>query len=267
MLLLGRRAIVLLMLSTGIPLGGCAALHRTRPFDMSASEHEKAAAEANARARREVVEAENGGPRARQHRAEAKRDEEIAAAHAEAARALLAAEKRACDGVPSRDIAPGVLRLNVIRMSLLERPVKAHEVVEGAGVVVATDGRSFDSFAQLMRCRAAHAAVTRDPSDPLAVPGASLRVYRDDGDAAVVQFRSMEPDRAKEIFRRVARQLGDGIGAAGEHSSDEQELFGGGRSREDADHDPRTHGTEPSGTEVPGGLIPIGGPTGPGRRP
>lgn len=258
-------ATFLAVLSTGIWIGGCAALHRTRPFDMSATEHEAAAAEANARARRESAEAEKGGPRAGYHRMEARRNAEIAAAHAEATRALLTAEQRACEGMPSQEIAPGVSGLNVTRMSLLERPVKAHEVVEGAGVVVATGGRSFASFARLMRCRAARAAVTRDPADPLAVPGASLRVYRDDGNAAVVQFRSMEPDRAREIFRRVARQLGREVDSLEARSAGAEDVFGAGSLPDDA-HDPRAHGSGASGPEAPGGLVPIDGSTGP-RRP
>lgn len=172
MLLPARKAIVLVMLSTGSPLSGCASFHRTRPFDMSASEHEEAAAEATARATQEALEAQKGGRAAGYHQALARRDAELAAAHAGAARALISAQDRACDGIPARDIAPGVSGLRVLRVSMLERPFKAHDVIEGAGMVVAIEGRTFDSFAQLIRCRAAHAAVTRDPSDPLAVAGA-----------------------------------------------------------------------------------------------
>lgn len=248
-------------------MAGCAATHGTRPFDMSAPEHEKAAADASASAVQQALEADKRTATARYYRAISSRNSAIAAAHSDAARTLRTAQERACSGVSSRDIDPGVSGLKVLRVSRLHRPVRTVEILEGTGILVAIDGRTFDSFAQLMRCRAAHAAVTRDPVDPLAVAGAVFRVYRDDGDAAVVQIRASDPGRAKEIFRRVARQV-NGDGEMTEtHSADGEAPFGSGRSRSPA-HDPRTHGSGRSGAEAPGGFAPpVGGPTRPGGRP
>lgn len=113
--------------------------------------------------------------------------------------------ERACEGVSPDDIAPGVSEFEVIRLAVLGRRVRYKgDVVEGAAAVIATKGRSFGSLDRLMRCRAARAAVARDPSDPLAVPGASVRVLRDDGDAAIVQIRSRVLDQAQEIVRRLS---------------------------------------------------------------
>lgn len=260
MLPMAPRAAVLVMVSTASSLTGCAALERTRPFDMSAAEHENAAVESSERARREAIEAEKGGVGARYHRANAKRSAALACAHARAAEVLVAAEKRACEGVAPADIAPGLAGVEVLRTFLLERRFKRQDIVEGAGAVVATNGSSFDAFARVMRCRLARAAVTRDPSDPLAVRGASLLVYRDDGDAAVVQFRVKEDDdRGREIVRRVARQLGSEE-VPGKHGSDPDDSLGISPVRE-GDQDPRTHGPASPGPEVPGPFAPpIGGP-------
>ncbi len=110
-----------------------------------------------------------------------------------------------CQGVPPEDVAPGVSGLDIVRVAVLERPIRyGGNVVEGAAVTVRTLGRSFDSMSLIVRCRAARGAVTRDPADPFAVPGALVRVYRDDGDAVIVQIRSRTQDRALEIARRLS---------------------------------------------------------------
>lgn len=112
--------------------------------------------------------------------------------------------QRSCEGVPATDLSPGLAGLNVRRITVLERPVKyGGEVVEGAAAVVAMGGRSFDSMKLLVTCRAARAAVAREATDSLAVPHVTVRVYRDDGEAVIVEIRSGREDRAKEIVRRL----------------------------------------------------------------
>lgn len=124
--------------------------------------------------------------------------------------AIEAKAQRACEGVPSGDLAPGVSGLGVVRIAVLERPVRrGGDVVEGAAAVIKTGGRSFQSMDLLMRCRAARAAVVQDAADPLAVAGASVHVYRDDGEAVVVQIRSRRVDAAREIVRRLRLQVPD----------------------------------------------------------
>jgi hypothetical protein len=149
----------------------------------------------------------------------------------------------------------------VIRVSRLQRPVKFREVPEGVGLVVGISGLPFDSFAKLVWCRIAHAAVTRDPADPLSVLGAYVRTYRDDGDAAVVQIVSRDPDVAAEIIRRV-EQWGIGFATVdGEASEGSAPLS---RPVPPPTDDPRTHGADPS--RPGGGVDPVGGATRPGDR-
>jgi hypothetical protein len=121
----------------------------------------------------------------------------------------IAADARlACQGVPAGDLAPGLSGLEVIRVNVLERIVRYRgAVVEGSAAVVRTGGRSFEVMERLVRCRAARGALVSDPLDPLAVPGASVRVLRDDEDAAIVQIRSRNVERAKEIVRRMDRHV------------------------------------------------------------
>jgi hypothetical protein len=116
--------------------------------------------------------------------------------------------QRTCAGVPLGEIAPGLSGLDVVRVDVLERPARYGRVaIDGIGAIVRTSGRSFDSMSLLMRCRAARAVVSPDPDDPLAVTGASVRIYRDDGEAVVVQIRSWREDVAREIVTRTRTQL------------------------------------------------------------
>jgi hypothetical protein len=256
---LARGAMILALLSATCSQTGCTGAHGTRPHDMSATEHRSAAVAARDRAAQEAVEADRGGRHSFRHRAMASYQEGLAAAHAEAADQLAAAERSACEGIPPRAIAPGLTGLDVIRVSRLDRRVKFREVAEGVGFVVGTAGRSFDSLAKLVRCRVAHAAATRDPSDPLSVAGAYVRVYRDDGQAAVVQVVSRDPDRAAEVIRRVKRSsLGDAMETSDEGSSDDGDAGAGRRPERPAD-DPRTHGSDPSRPGQPPGIDPTGG--------
>lgn len=118
--------------------------------------------------------------------------------------ALEANAQTTCAGVPGGDVAPGLSGLEVIRVDVLERPSRYGRLaIDGIGAIVRTRGRSFESMSLLMRCRAARAAVSPDPDDPLAVPGSSLRIYRDDGDAVVVQIRSWREEVAHEIVKRT----------------------------------------------------------------
>lgn len=118
--------------------------------------------------------------------------------------ALETSAQRTCAGVPGGEIAPGLSGLDVVRVDVLERSARYGRLaIDGIGATVRTSGRSFESMSLLMRCRAARAAVSPDPDDPLAVPGASLRIYRDDGDAVVVQIRSWREEVAHEIVRRT----------------------------------------------------------------
>lgn len=90
------------------------------------------------------------------------------------------------------------------RAFVLERVSRyGSTLVEGAAVTVALGDRSPEWLASVMRCRATRAAALRDEADPLAVPGASVRVLRDDGAAAIVQIRSRNLDAAAEVVRRV----------------------------------------------------------------
>lgn len=163
----------------------------------------------------------------------------------------------ACEGVPPGDIAPGVARLDVVRVAVLERRVRYRgDVVEGAAAVIRTTGRSFESMNLLMRCRAARAAVVQDAVDPLAVPGASVRVYRDDGEAVVVQIRSRREDGAREIVRRLSSQV---PGGADMSAMDED------TSRETGTEGTATHLPPPS--RSPGTAPPMVGPARPTWRP
>lgn len=173
--------------------------------------------------------------------------------------ALEADARRACEGVPLGDIASGLSGLDVVRVSVLERPMRyVGNVVEGASATIRTGGRSFDSMNLIMRCRAARAAVARDPADPFAVPGAFVRVYRDDGDAVIVQIRSRKQRDAQEIVRRLNRDVpgDDGMSATN-----------GDMSRDTGAQDAATHLPPParpsSGSVVP----PIAGPARPTWRP
>lgn len=254
-----RGATVLALLSATALQAGCAATQGTRPHDMSATEHRSAAVAARDRAAQEAVEADRGGRHEFHHRAMASYHEGLAAAHAEAADRLAAAERSTCEGIPPRAIAPGLSGLDVIRVSRLDRPVKFREVAEGVGFVVGTAGRSFDDLEKLVRCRVAHAAATRDPSDPLAVAGAYVRVYRDDGEAAIVQVVSRDPARAEEVIRRVKRSsLGAAMAPSDESGSDGGDAGAGRRPERPAD-DPRTHGSDPSRPGQPPGIDPAGG--------
>jgi hypothetical protein len=115
---------------------------------------------------------------------------------------------------------------------------------------------------EFMRCRGARAAVVRDPSDPLAVEGASLLVYRDDLGAAVLQFLSKDADSAREIVRRVAGQLGGDSGWTVLSPSDGDNGLGDRRPRE-WERDPRPPtGAGTSGPSGPSVFPPPGGPVG-----
>lgn len=254
-----RGATILALLAVAGPQAGCAVSRGTGPHDMSATEHRSAAEAARDRATREAIEADQGGRNALHHRSMATYHEGVAAAHAEAADRLAAAERSACEGIPPRDIAPGFSGLEVLRVARLDRPVKFKEVAEGVGFVVGTAGRSFESLARLVRCRVAHAAAAGDRSDPLSVAGAYVRVYRDDGGGAIVQIVSREPDRADEIIRRVKRSpLGDAMTAWDAGSSDREDSGAGRRPERPAD-DPRTHGVDPARPGAPPGVDPTGG--------
>jgi hypothetical protein len=259
-----RGAVILILVAAAHPQAGCAFAPGTRPHDMSAREHRSAALAARERAEQEAAEAERGGRDATRHRAMASYHEGLAAAHADAADRLAAAERSACAGIPPAAVAPGLSGLDVLRVSRLDRPVKFREVAEGVGFVVGMAGRSFDDLERLVRCRVAHAEATRDPSDPLSVDGAYVRVYRDDAAAAVVQVVSRDPDRAEEIVRRVKRSP-LGAAMAGPEGSSWDGGDGAGRRPERPADDPRTHGSDPGrppGIDPTGGSRP-GGPFGP----
>lgn len=262
---LARRVLILAAISAAVVPSGCATFERTRPHDMSVLEHRRAARSADERSRYEAAEADKGGRVALQHRATARHEAELAAAHADAANQLLAVERAACEDIPAHDIAPGLSGLEVIRVSTLDRRVKFREVPEGVAFVVGTRGRPFDALARLMRCRVAHAAVTRDASDPLSLTGTYVRTYRDDGDAAIVQIVSRDPDRAEEIIRRVRRSgVGGGLTDEDGRSFDPGDA-GSDRSRPRVTDDPGSPGSSPSRPGPPGGFDPIGG-THPGGR-
>lgn len=170
--------------------------------------------------------------------------------------ALEANAQRACEGIPPGDMAPGLSGLDVVRVAVLERPVRYRgNVVEGAAAVVRTAGRPFESMELLMRCRAARAAVVRDPVDSLAVPGASVRVYRDDGEAVIVQIRTRREDGAREIVRRLRSQVPGSEDEAARH---------GDASHVAETHDPAPHGRPPS--RSPALAPPSAGPARPSWR-
>lgn len=249
---------ILALLSATCFQAGCAAGRGTGTHEMSATEHRSAAEAARDRAAQEAVQADRGGRNAFHHRAMASYQEGLAAAHAEAADRLAEAERSACEGIPPRAIAPGLSGLPVIRVSRLDRPVKFREVAEGVGFVIGTAGSSFDSVERLVRCRVAHAAATRDPTDPFSVAGAYVRVYRDDGEVAIVQVVSRDRDRAEEIIRRVRRSpLGDAM-ATSDEGPDGGDSALARRPERPAD-DPRTHGSDPSRPGQPPGIDPTGG--------
>jgi hypothetical protein len=167
--------------------------------------------------------------------------------------ALQANAQRACEGVPSEDIAPGLAGLDVRRIAVLERPIRYRgDVVEGAAAAIQIGERSFESMDRIMRCRASRAVVERAPTDPLAVPGASLRVYRDDGAAVIVQIRSRNEDAAREIVRRLSDRVPSDEDDAGTHR--DASHFGG-------THDAAPHGRPPS--RSPGVVAPGASPARP----
>lgn len=182
-------------------------------------------------------------------------------AHAMSPSRLVALERSECGRVPPGDVTPGLSGLHIVRVSVLERPVKLETVVEGVAVVLERNGRSYESLERLLRCRASHSALVRDPSDPLAVPGATVRVLRDDEERAIVQIRSRKSKAAKEIVRRatlIATPASDGSTVDGDIEPDAQV--------------PRTDPGErtpqqppPRGPSAPGGLGPPN--AGPVRRP
>jgi hypothetical protein len=254
-----RGAVTLALLSATLSQAGCSAARGTAPHDMSATEHRSAAEAARDRATQETVQADSGGRNAFHHRAMASYHEGLAAAHAEAADRLAEAERSACEGIPARAVAPGLSGLDVIAVSRLDRPAKFREVAEGVGFVIGTAGSSFDSVERLVRCRVARAAATRDPTDPFSVAGAYVRVYRDDGEAAIVQVVSRDRDLAEEIIRRVRRSpLGAAMATSDDGSRDGGDSTLGRRPERPAD-DPRTHGTDPGRPGQPPGVDPTGG--------
>lgn len=201
-----RRAVVSATFSAVVLLNGCGAIEGTRPRDMSVEAHRRAALSAEERSRHLNAEAEKGGRTAMHQRATARREAELAAAHAGAADHLEAIERSACAGIPAHDIAPGVSGLDVVRVSRLDRPAaRFRKVPEGVGFVIARNGRSFDSLAGIVRCRVARAIAARDESDAFSVLETYVRIYRDDGDAAIVQIVSRDPDRAEQVIRRVQK--------------------------------------------------------------
>jgi hypothetical protein len=227
---------------------------------MSALEHREASLAADRHARDAAAEAERGGRVAPQLRATARRQADLAAAHAAAAERLESAERTACETVPAEDVAPGVSGFDVVRVTRLDRPASRFRVLaEGVGFLVATRGRRFDDFAAVVRCRVARAIAERDDSDPFSVHATYVRVYRDDGNVAVVQIVSRDPVRAEEVIRRVRRS---GLLFAEPAEGDPDASFDASRARSDGSIEPA-----PSRPGAPGGGVdPIGGPPRPGGR-
>jgi hypothetical protein len=163
-------------------LSGCAALNGTRPHDMTGVAHERAADEATAKGR-----------------------PELAASHRDAALRLAEAERDACRGVPTKEIAPALSGLSIGASQEIEHwPVsEGSSVVEGSRILVALEGRSLEAMGRVIGCRAARAAVNGGDKDPFAVPGASVRVSPGDAGWASIEIRSGDVMKGEEIARRV----------------------------------------------------------------
>jgi hypothetical protein len=215
-------------------LVACASTPGARPHDMSAEQHEAAAAAEESRAGQhhaqfdpEASERETRciGPHPSSqpcwsslknstegHRKEAEEHARAAADHRAGSQALKDAEARACVGVPAmdRDMSPFDHREDIASVKPLEEPTtlpKGSKSVVGAVVTFrAVPGMTAQWFQRVVDCHLARNAalghvVPEMPYCPLVPRGVTASVSST-ADGFAVAIRGSDADTAEEVLRR-----------------------------------------------------------------
>jgi hypothetical protein len=221
---------------TLIVMVGCASAPGTRPQDMNAAQHERAAAEHETMeggheaqfrpASRDTTDETNcatylgecwSSNPTEKHRNEAREHRAIAAQHRAASESLRQAEATACVGVPAmdRDASPFVHREAIVRVEpLIRREAVSYtggaiEKQVGATVVLLpAAGLTAERLQRVVTCHAARAASLGHNSElsfcPLAVKGATPTV-RSTGDGFAIDVSADGREEAAEILARAQR--------------------------------------------------------------
>jgi hypothetical protein len=212
----------------------CATTSGTEPHDMSASDHQAAAAAEEQKAddhaaqhdpNASVASVECAEGRGRvcwtdvtnptdEHNAQAEQHKELAAKHRSASQALIAAEQQACGGIDDadRDMSPFEHGADIASVSKLEEDVAAGKSTlkraAGATIVVrAVKGLTAEWLQRVVDCHLArNAAVGHEmpemPGCPLVPVGAKAKV-RSTGDGFAVDVSSDNAAGADEIWKRA----------------------------------------------------------------
>lgn len=225
-----------------LPLG-CAGAPGTQPHDMSASQHEAAAAQEDSFATTHAAQhdpaattttekcrsarGKGGGEPicwsstvnpTEQHRRDAEEHRKIAEQHRAAAQALQSAEEKVCGGIAEedRETSPFYHREDIVRVERLEesRPIKGGGPPELKGAIVvfrAVPGLTAEWFQRLISCHIArNAAMGHDPTHmtycPLALKDVTASVTST-GDGFAVEVRGPDRAAAEEILRRARALL------------------------------------------------------------
>lgn len=216
----------------------CASAPGTRPHDMSASEHARAAAqheetgtEHAAKFQPDATDATDATDCApylgscwssnptEEHRDEARDHRELAAKHRAASQALRQVEAEACQGVTDmdRDIDPFVHRQAIVRGVPLTQPefedygasARSYKQVGASVVVLPAAGLTAERLQRVVTCHVARAAsLGHDAPElsfsPLAVKGAQASV-RSAGNGFAIEISGDTRESAAEILARVQR--------------------------------------------------------------
>lgn len=212
----------------------CGAAAGTQPHDMSAADHQAAAAQEEEQAaghaaqhdpnaQETIAPCEGGNGRVcwtdtvnptEEHKKDAEQHHHLASQHRAASQALVDAEKSACAGISDedRDISPFSRTADIVSVSPLHDNVAAGKSTQtresGASIVFrATPGLTAEWLQRIVDCHAArNAAVGHDMPEmtncPLVPKGAKPTV-RSTGNGFAVDVRSDNAEGAAEIWRRA----------------------------------------------------------------
>lgn len=194
-------------------LGGCAALYKTRPHDLTVDGHEAAAAAEEGKAASAAEEAKSIGRGAQFAYYMAPRYRERAESHRAAARALRDEEGKACEGTPLAAAGAPLAGVKVTSVDELRQgtvPPGVHTAkgyyprsLLGAKLALAGVTNPVD-VEKLLGCRIARAAAEGDDGvDPVAVKGTSVHVSAPGGTPLLVEIRAEDQPSAAEVVRRA----------------------------------------------------------------